>query len=155
MNNILRKCRICGREASTDIELELFVRDKASKHGRANCCLECRRTEYNKYDEANRGERAEKALSHYHTSQWAQNCKRKSGITADDYNEMYNIQNGSCKICVVHQSHLAERLAVDHCHTTGKVRGLLCRYCNLMLGNASDEVAILENAIKYLQENNQ
>lgn len=60
MSNVLRKYRICGGFPTTNVELELFIRDKASKHGRANCCLECRRTEYNKYDEANREERAEK-----------------------------------------------------------------------------------------------
>jgi len=152
MKDYLRKCRICDKKATTSEELEYFIKDKASKHGRANCCIDCRREEYNKYDSDNREDRNEKALSLYHTSGWKYNMKKKYGITEEDYDKMYNEQKGSCRICGVHSSHLTERLSVDHCHTTKKVRGLLCRHCNLMLGNASDRIEILENGIKYLQE---
>lgn len=152
MGEYLRKCRVCEKEAHSEQDLELFVRDKTSKHGRSNCCLECRRTEYNKYDELNREKRKLGGVSHYEKYGWSKNCERKYGITAEKYNELYNDQNGSCKICGVHQSHLGERLSIDHCHLTNVVRGLLCRHCNLLLGNASDEIGILENAIKYLKE---
>lgn len=63
---------------------------------------------------------------------------------------MFLNQNGQCKICGIHQSSLKENLTVDHDHSTGKVRGLLCRKCNLLLGNAKDEPSILQRAIVYL-----
>jgi hypothetical protein len=43
-------------------------------------------------------------------------------------------------------------LAVDHCHTTGKIRGLLCSKCNPALGAFNDNIEILNSAIKYLKE---
>ena len=78
--------------------------------------------------------------------------KRKYGIDLETYNQMFNEQEGKCKICGIHQSELKKSLAVDHCHNTGKVRGLLCDHCNHVLGKVKDDVSILESAIKYLKE---
>jgi len=150
----LRKCRVCGKEANSENELDYFVKDKNSKHKRANCCLDCRRSEYNKYDKDNNEARNAKGIEYYKDNGWQSNLKKKYGIDEKIYNHMLEQQNFGCKICGTHISHLSERLAVDHCHKTNKVRGLLCRHCNLLLGNASDEVEILENAIKYLKETN-
>jgi hypothetical protein len=74
-------------------------------------------------------------------------------MTPEDYNKMFEDQFGCCKICGIHQVNLKSTLCVDHCHTTGKIRGLLCHQCNLFIGNAKDDINILENAIKYLNEN--
>lgn len=43
-------------------------------------------------------------------------------------------------------------LSIDHCHTTGKVRGLLCRQCNIALGKFKEDVTILQSAIAYLKK---
>ncbi len=59
--------------------------------------------------------------------------KRKYGITINDYEQMLKQQNGVCKICKGLDPS-GRRLAVDHCHTTGVVRGLLCPSCNTALG---------------------
>lgn len=72
------------------------------------------------------------------------------GLTIDDYNSMLKYQNGVCKICL---HPCTKRLAVDHCHKTGKVRGLLCASCNALLGCAKDNIDILHNSIAYLQDN--
>ena len=50
------------------------------------------------------------------------------------YNNLFVIQNGCCALCGKHQKDLKKNLAVDHCHTTGKIRGLLCITCNTHLG---------------------
>jgi hypothetical protein len=68
-------------------------------------------------------------------------------------------QNYVCKICNEPEIHKntndeIQRLSVDHCHTTLKVRGLLCKRCNNMLGQARDNVDILAKGIIYLKENN-
>lgn len=65
-------------------------------------------------------------------------------ITEEIYQEMVLLQGGMCDICKT----APNRLVVDHCHTTGKVRGLLCNRCNLKLGWYKDEM-ILSSA-KYL-----
>jgi len=78
------------------------------------------------------------------------NLKRKYGIDIDRYNQMFKEQNGCCAICDIHQDELKCALSVDHNHTTGKVRGLLCDKCNLMLGYGNDDIGLLINAIKYL-----
>lgn len=76
---------------------------------------------------------------------------KEFGITLIDYNELFRQQEGNCLICKKHQINFKRRLAVDHSHTTGKVRGLLCSNCNLMLGHAKDNITTLQAGINYLQ----
>src|ERR1035437_9773262 len=76
--------------------------------------------------------------------------KRKYNITQEQYNELFNKQNGKCAICGKHQSELKKALGIDHDHETGKNRGLLCDKCNLLLGHANDNVQVLTQAINYL-----
>jgi hypothetical protein len=79
-----------------------------------------------------------------------QKLKYMYGISLEDYNKMFIEQNGCCKICQDHQSKFKNSLCVDHCHTTGKVRGLLCDQCNRGLGSFKDDIEIVKNIIKYL-----
>lgn len=60
--------------------------------------------------------------------------KRKFNITLEQYNSLFLSQNCKCAICGIHQKNLDRRLAVDHDHYTGKIRGLLCNQCNRQLG---------------------
>jgi len=60
--------------------------------------------------------------------------QQKYGITPKQWESMYTVQNGCCAICGKHQSQQNRRLSVDHDHSTGKVRGLLCLSCNAKLG---------------------
>ena len=76
--------------------------------------------------------------------------KSKYGITLAQYNAMIESQKGVCKICGG-KGEIKRRLHVDHCHSTGKVGGLLCYYCNLMLGLARDNPETLKNAARYLK----
>jgi hypothetical protein len=78
--------------------------------------------------------------------------KKRYGISLVDYNEMVEHQEGKCLICGTHKSSLDRSLTVDHDHATGKVRGLLCYNCNLVLGNAKDNVNTLQKAIEYLNK---
>lgn len=75
---------------------------------------------------------------------------RDFNITIEDYNKLFEKQNGRCSICDKHQSELNVALSVDHDHITGRIRSLLCGNCNLLLGNANDNIDILKNAIEYL-----
>lgn len=73
---------------------------------------------------------------------------RKYGLSVGEFDSMTLAQAGRCPIC----GSAPTRLQVDHCHTTGKVRGLLCRECNLGLGIFGDDVDRLFRAIRYLLE---
>lgn len=76
--------------------------------------------------------------------------KRQFGITLEDYNRMFAEQNGSCKICGIHQSLLKVALHVDHDHQTKMVRGLLCKKCNSAIGFGSESIDIFKKIIAYL-----
>ncbi len=79
---------------------------------------------------------------------------KKFGLTPEQYDEMFLNQKGLCAICERHSSNFKRRLAVDHCHHTGKVRGLLCASCNSGLGKLQDDVDYLQSAILYLERTN-
>lgn len=74
---------------------------------------------------------------------------KRRGCSEQEYNDFLNVQNNLCGICQLPNSGKKE-WAIDHCHTTGKVRGLLCRNCNLMIGYAKDNTKYLQKAIEYL-----
>jgi hypothetical protein len=70
------------------------------------------------------------------------------GISLEDYDAMLARQGGVCATCRKRRS---GRLCVDHCHVTGKVRGLLCRNCNFGLGLFRDDADVVERAAAYLR----
>jgi len=82
--------------------------------------------------------------------------KERYGITPEQYNEMLISQGGVCVICEQEEtaqhntSNRVQKLAVDHDHVTGKIRGLLCQDCNRGIAKFHDNVPRMKNAIKYL-----
>lgn len=104
-------------------------------------CGECARRYHKVYDANFPGKRKE------HTKAWTQKNRKKHneyqrksrllrtfGISAEDYNVLLNQQDNACGICGVSAAEFDRRLAVDHDHSTGKVRGLLCGRCNRLQG---------------------
>lgn len=75
-----------------------------------------------------------------------------NGITIEVYNHLFEKQKGKCFICNTHQDRLSVALSVDHNHTTGKIRGLLCRRCNQGIGLFNDNVEFLRKSIVYLSQ---
>lgn len=75
-------------------------------------------------------------------------CQR-FGITIEQYDQMAQEQHGVCAIC--QQPPPKQSLSVDHCHSTGKIRGLLCTICNAILGRWKDNPECALNAVQYLQ----
>ena len=127
MKDYLRKCRVCGLEAKSENDLDLFTLDKNSKYGKSN---------------------NDRATKFYEDKGRNSNYLRKYGITLEEYNIRCNEQNNECLIC----KQPSEKLVVDHCHTTGDVRGLICNKCNVGLGFFEDSQVLLMNAIKYLNK---
>lgn len=110
------------------------------------------------YYQANKEKIKEKAKKYYQTNKgryaarWrVGNLKYKFGITQDDYERMLADQKDVCAICWEACSS-GKRLAVDHCHTTGIIRGLLCMSCNTAIGKLKDDVSLLKAAIAYLEK---
>ncbi len=77
---------------------------------------------------------------------------KKYGLTVEDYNQMYQEQEGSCAICGEHQSKLTQSLSVDHCHLTNDIRGLLCTKCNSAIGFLNDDINLVAKALDYLNK---
>lgn len=77
--------------------------------------------------------------------------KRSYGLDFSKYNMMLENQNGVCAICSsLPPKHHKQRLNIDHCHSTGRVRGLLCDACNRALGLMKDSPDLMLKAISYL-----
>ena len=77
--------------------------------------------------------------------------RRNFGISYAEYLVMLDAQQGRCAICAVRQEDLSKAFAVDHCHSSGKIRGLLCWRCNSSIGRFEEDVNLLKRAIEYLQ----
>jgi len=78
------------------------------------------------------------------------NIRRRYKITKEEYEQIVENQKNKCVLC---EEDMADKKAVvDHCHTSGEVRGILCNNCNALIGFSKEEVTILRNAISYLKK---
>lgn len=77
----------------------------------------------------------------------AKALKQTYNLTYEDFDIMLKAQKGRCAICL---ETFIKTPNVDHCHSTNKVRALLCRHCNHMLGNSKENIDVLQRAIDYL-----
>lgn len=80
------------------------------------------------------------------------NSKFKGKDAAKFYEESFEKQEGRCAICLVPENGRYNHLSIDHNHTTGKLRGLLCNNCNRALGLFKDNKDILTKAVDYLRK---
>lgn len=76
---------------------------------------------------------------------------RKYGTSEAEYQQMFERQMGLCLICQKPENNI--KLAVDHDHATGEVRGLLCKRCNMAIGLLDDDPHIVTRAALYLNGN--
>lgn len=130
-------CRTCGKE-------KLISEYTIDKRWRGTVKLDCKPCH-----------NAKKKLRYNPIQNRETNLKRNYDITYKTVCSMYTQQNGCCAICgkdiSLEVSNTKKKKAhVDHCHQTGKVRGLLCTKCNTLLGMAEDNKDTLQNAILYL-----
>jgi hypothetical protein len=134
-----QRCSTCGLHKPR----EAFYKRKDRPLGLTSSCKECKSSK-RKEEWIPRKQSSYKLMSQY-------------GMTTEDYQKLFNKQNGVCAICNKRESAKSnggyiKSLAVDHCHTTGKIRGLLCQDCNLGIGKLKDDVALVEAALNYLKE---
>jgi hypothetical protein len=136
-------CKTCNIEKDIS-EFGTYANSKKCKSTERrtrNSCKKCRTIHTISIYKANPivRERSSKAARKCH-------LKNKYNMIEDDYVKMVENQESKCKIC----NKFSEKLNIDHCHDTGKVRGLLCWDCNTALGKFKDNINNLLNAIKYL-----
>jgi hypothetical protein len=135
----MQTCIRCSAEKP----LSEFYVDRAKHNGLRSACKECDK-EKGALRRKNHPEKVKREV---------QNSKyiKKYGLTSDDVERMRQEQQNCCSICK-HQLKDGIFTCVDHDHATGKVRALLCRGCNLVLGNAQDSEEVLLSAVEYLRK---
>lgn len=119
-----RPCSDCKQLFDKESFIKSFAGDR-KRFRRSPYCHTCR----------NRRNNASRIKSHY-------------GITLEDYELKARLQQNKCMICSEEMS----RPCIDHNHSTGAVRDLLCVACNAMIGNAKESLEILDSAKAYLQK---
>lgn len=140
----MKTCSVCKNVKPIDA----FYNYKATKDGKSYRCKTCDDTARLKWSTNN----PEKARS----SARGRSLKHKYGIDLVWYAEQLKNQNNSCAICGTEENKVGGRygslsFAVDHCHSTGYIRGLLCNPCNRALGLFKDSLDIVNKAFKYLK----
>ena len=168
----MKICSVCGDEK----EISLFGYSRPNVH-RANCKV-CQ-NEYNRQWRSENPDKAKKYIAgqvKYHKAyrmenrekrnerlkKWgrenpgkkrAQKYRHRYGIDIKDYEDLLLSQESCCAICKSKDKGRkgAKYFVIDHCHDSGKVRGLLCHKCNVILGYAEDGIDRLQSAIEYLK----
>ena len=124
-----------------------------TKHGvfLRSLCLACEREKGKLYREKNAGNVAFRLKRN--VSSYKSNLVKKYGIDIEFYNKLLEKQEGKCSICLSEKNKIKnrDRLEVDHCHSTGKIRGLLCSSCNRALGLLGEDSRRLKRALEYLE----
>lgn len=137
----MKTCSTCNIEKSLD---SFRISKRKDKQWHSNICKECTNAQYmDKYyeDHLNRKEKL-KHKARYLTY----------GITGEQFKALLKKQNNCCAICGSKVAGGRGDWHVDHCHTTNKVRGLLCHHCNTGLGLFKDSTELLKLAAEYLDE---
>lgn len=133
----MKICTKCGEQKP----LSEFHKDKYRRDGVRTSCKSC----YSKFHEEYYFKNKDK-VKIKNKSEWLQ---RKYSLSLEEYELLKKNQNNKCHIC---QEELTDgyEVHVDHSHKTGKIRGILCRWCNTGLGNFKDKIQSLQRAIDYL-----
>jgi len=139
-----KRCTVCEQE----VPVELFYKRAASEDNLAYRCKPCDKLAGQKYRKLNKEKDRQ-------SRKW-ERVRRLYGLTEASYLNLWEAQGGKCKVCSQAlkegwtKNHDKHRAVVDHCHTTGKVRGLLCTMCNKGVGLLGDNSEGLYKAYEYL-----
>ena len=154
------KSKFCSK-CKTLKSFSSFHKDKSAKDGYFYWCKLCKsklskirysNPEVKKQCAENSKRWAEKNPEKYEAQQRKSHLMRHYGLSVEDYNELFEQQQGCCAICGKHQSKIKYRLDVEHNHKTGKVRSLTCTTCNKLINVYEKEFYGLKDKIKdYLE----
>lgn len=136
---ILKRCAHCQE----DKELSSFFKQGNGYQAYCKACKYIKQKAW-RNSEAGQLAKARRSQTKKHIDE---HYKTHYGISLEEYSMLVALAEGKCAICKTVPD---GKLFVDHCHTSNKIRGLLCRPCNLLLGFAKDDTFVLEEAVKYL-----
>lgn len=143
----LKKCKTCN--VDYPLESYQFLIKKTNQLSTRNECIKCR----NKKRSSKILERM-KVDNDYsiHRKRMMKNAtlKKTFGITLIEYENIIEFNKNKCPICNTNVDELSKSPHVDHCHSSNKIRGILCTNCNTGLGLFKDNKEALAKAIKYL-----
>jgi len=146
-------CSKCGKKYPATAEH--FHRSKKEKSGFSCWCKKCAAAYRKVYDKT---DKAKKTRQKYRQSLKGKETVQKGKLrfrhgpgAVELWNTFFVEQNGICPGCGKHQSELNTKLALDHDHKSGIYRGLLCKVCNLKAGSSEEDLQILKNLVKYLE----
>lgn len=134
---------------------EKFYKSTSESRNHRYQCKDCDRI--SRSSTANKDKHKAYLKQHYATNKirYAERSRKarllKLGVTIEMYDQMFVKQEGLCAICGSPEKIKNRRLATDHCHSTGSIRGLLCQACNTGLGKLKDCKETLLKAVKYLE----
>lgn len=136
------------KEQTAKYNKEYFARPEVIARAKIrNAKYRKRRQEYKKTAKGKEAEKRYKSKVKTRSIIEWNRIKNRYGITKEDFSALLEKQNNLCAICFIKPD---TRLHIDHCHQTGKVRGLLCGNCNRALGLLKDNTIFLSKAIEYL-----
>lgn len=143
----MKTCCKCKKEK----EIEDFHKDRTTKDGRSYKCKECKQWKNlpENIRQAQR-DRANEWNARNPRKMHSAHFKRKYGLTLEQWEEMAEKQNYKCAIC--QEEETGKRLSVDHCHTTGKIRQLLCQTCNMGIGAFKEKPELFHSALAYMEK---
>jgi hypothetical protein len=145
----MKVCNTCHTEKPLD-RFEQFKRGGKKYH--KNCCRECSSKKRDAREIKKYG--SEEAMrEHRRLKSRKTNLKKHYGLEWDEYLQMIEDQGHQCSICGCDLKIIkGHRLTacVDHCHKSGKIRGILCNSCNAGIGQLQDDPALVQSALNYL-----
>lgn len=152
--NFIQRITENGRLCSTcknRLPIDNFTKSKNISDGYSGDCKSCKNAKSKNWRSKNPLKRSEYQKKHSRRSY----LRNAYGLSIDEYNLLLEIQCNRCAICQNNFSEVSKYPHVDHCHKTGKVRGILCHGCNNGIGHFKDNIKSLFSAIKYLKRTNQ
>jgi hypothetical protein len=134
----MKTCSKC----KTEYPIDMFYRDRAQPDGYRYVCKKC----FAKYrtELASKSEKARAGILRRNKSN---RVARRFNLTTDEYDKYFTDADG-CGICSTKE----KKLVLDHCHITGRVRGVLCENCNFAIGHLNDSIELLQKGIKWLEK---
>jgi hypothetical protein len=147
-------CRKCWLQSRADEALRLRQQPE-------RCCTKCRNilpvADFVKDGEQRtaRCKTCQRAFRKTRAGFWIKlrhRLRKQFGITVDDYMTLWNLQGGRCAVCFERLELHDKDTHLDHCHSSGQIRGLLCRRCNHAAGFANDSPSTLRRLAAYLEQ---
>lgn len=142
-----KRCTSCNEEKDVS---EFYTR-KISNDGIAPICKVCDNKKSTEYRNRNKDKiRAQRKDFRIKNKERLSIAKNRAKATPEQFKSLFEEQKGCCAICKIHQIDLKRRIAVDHNHESGQIRGLLCDTCNRGLGLLKENIEVLQKAVEYL-----